>query len=1054
MSQLHLLLDDDDDHHHHHTSTGTDTESLPSFSDFEIPSFNTDFELGTLFLDGQRSQQLELLIDQNKQDATLDTSKSSSKSFTRYFSKIKGKTTGSPARSQEALAFNLSRASSAVSLGQAASSSIDTHASHSTSSDTNLSTPSTLDDYPTDLLPRMLDPLWSTFKTLEMEVKAFAAKPTQAKIAQVQTLILPFLKSAAGQSTIGILRPEDVDRRATVLNKWWGAILDALEGQHKQPVPSVDRPILLEAVTLIMKRPEWRQTTSFFLPLAERSPKERVQSRSRTWTNASDTSESSSQSAMLAESAEHNVRTMFVANLIRQMAFVVDKMSLRHAPMSMVNFAGKTCAYAFFFAPGVSDILVRLWALTPELIRRAGEALKLPRKDSGESDDIVALFPPKLGALGWSSPRKMWETLRHIPKLPMLVARIPWTGPWVSRWKGRDTDLFFIFCKYFHSLADEFMPPGLPLTEKARAPAFVLLHAQLLSTIDTTIHRQMAGELPFSSSMADLAQGADASLAMPLPPGHLIKGMSENRLVVLLRDVLSSDCPQFKGARHTFAEAFAAMLKAAAGRTPRYNSNACFTLCDFLEEVLTTYSDLETPENPTSYIDWDFWVDVCKMVMTSYNTMSEVRVLSFIYTIWDAMAKDPQKKLSLCREWLLSEETFNALFNNWCPMVRAYYQRLLCWRMCRDKGVPSEVDTEIFMLATKRLKTSWSHYLYLKYSAEETGRAVPSAAPMSPTLGKKFIIIRQEVNTPQPGLLMGFDAPAKTFHQDPIPGDGMGDNGAAKKDDKKRWSLLGRMLSFTGAGSQSFSGDSYAGAASTIDDLRVARREVAESRLKPGSAASAKAQNSFDSGRSSPVFDEQKYVFKFVLGWQQPPMPPRERVLAHPRLPMPAQARISVRSPSASPLLPPVRRVPGMSPGGLVQEARNAGFLDVPPSEPRRNTSSLSLHRLSEDSAAGSADVSGTVTPKSDRLLSLSSVGSSGILFEAGEIVEAVTQPVQPGGIYVKTSVYSGRALAEWSLVVAECNNFVERRRDEGAAGLGDVEVPLLNVDGFRRAVG
>ena len=46
---------------------------------------------------------------------------------------------------------------------------------------------------------------------------------------------------------------------------------------------------------------------------------------------------------------------------------------------------------------------------------------------------------------------------------------------------------------------------------------------------------------------------------------------------------------------------------------------------------------------------------------------------------------------------------------------------------------------------------------------------------------------------------------------------------------------------------------------------------------------------------------------------------------------------------------------------------------------------------------------------------------------------------------------YAGRALAEWTLIIAECNNFVERRRNEGVPGLKWVEVPTLGVEGFRK---
>lgn len=51
----------------------------------------------------------------------------------------------------------------------------------------------------------------------------------------------------------------------------------------------------------------------------------------------------------------------------------------------------------------------------------------------------------------------------------------------------------------------------------------------------------------------------------------------------------------------------------------------------------------------------------------------------------------------------------------------------------------------------------------------------------------------------------------------------------------------------------------------------------------------------------------------------------------------------------------------------------------------------------------------------------------------------------------VARAKYAGRALAEWGMVVAECNNFAERRRAEGVPGLRWVEVPTLGVEGFRR---
>ena len=63
----------------------------------------------------------------------------------------------------------------------------------------------------------------------------------------------------------------------------------------------------------------------------------------------------------------------------------------------------------------------------------------------------------------------------------------------------------------------------------------------------------------------------------------------------------------------------------------------------------------------------------------------------------------------------------------------------------------------------------------------------------------------------------------------------------------------------------------------------------------------------------------------------------------------------------------------------------------------------------------------------------------------------APRDPSLDGPDAAKRAKYAGRALAEWSLVVVECNNFVERRRAEGVPGLRHVEIPTLSVEGFRR---
>ncbi|KAF5674039.1 hypothetical protein FHETE_3099 [Fusarium heterosporum] len=981
-------------------------------------------------------------VDKNKSTDSLKTA--APKAFSRassYFSKIKQKQAGLSKLNTNTDSDN-SCASSATSLAPPASIIAEDRTPQSSTCDTTSATTVT-DESSVEMPPQQRDVLWSSFKSLDVDFKGFLAKSTSQRMSQVQTQLLPFLRNTMNHESTKKLCPEDVDRRATILDKWWVAILDMLDGNAPQPVPGIDRPILFDVVTLLMMRPEWRQATSYFLPLANRSPAERV--RARSMTGSSNSSITSSQAAFLEESAEHNVRTMFVSNLVKQMAFVVDKLSLRHVPVSLVNFAGKACAYAFFFAPGIADILIRLWGLSPELIRRVADELGLPRKNRGESDDIAALFPPTIGVFGWTTPKGMWDSLKKVPRLPMLVSRIPWTGPWAARWKGRDTDVFFIFCKYFHILSEQFMPAGLPLLEKARSPAFAFVQAQLLYVLDTTIHRQSSMDGGFNPAAVDSMAGADAAMALPLPVSNVMRGMSENRCIMLLKDFLSDDRPDVAGARHTFAEGFATMMKAATRKVSTYNHPACFTLCDFLEEVLVLYSEFEEPDCSDSYVDWPFWFDVCQKVMSSFNTMSEIRMLALIYSIWDAISKDPVRKLTICKDWLLTEQTFNDFFNHWCPMVRAYYQRLLCWRMCRDAGTLDEVDGQIFVLVAERLQTTWAHYLSIKHSAEEEERIAPSTCPVNPAPGKRFMIIRQEINVPQPGLYMGsFDSFAKLPNSETSVLNGLPPD-PSKHDGKKRWSLLGKVLSLGG----------NAGAGDWDDDFQSVRRETAESR-----STNTQANNNSNKTRSSdddslysqPTYEEPKFVFKFILAWQQQAAPLRDRFLTRPRLPGPAQTRISGPLRVNGFAVPagysaPTRKFSGSPQQGLIDNAKNAS---LPNSADEQNgTPSWKL----EVTISGSSDESpktlsarGTPSPSPSPSPSPNP--------KMGSFTDSAVEPAKPTGIYVKNSVYTGRALAEWAQVVFECNNFVERRRDEGMTNLRDVEIPVLSVEGFRKAAG
>lgn len=624
-----------------------------------------------------------------------EPTRSPPKSFSRatsYFSKTKPK---QPL--EEKPIESDSRSDTSTASDSASTTNSPAILSPKTVPDDNANTPTT-DDTFGEPAAQLDDPLWPAFELIETDFGVFTTKSASQKVLVVKTAFLPFLQTTANHWSTKRLYPENLNRRTQVLSSWWNEMLDMLDGTA---VLKVDRPILYEALTAIMMRLEWRLTTPHFLSYADRNLRETL--RCDTWGKGQPPSSDLDKPTTLIEAAEHNVRTTFISSLVKQVMFAVEKASLRYAPLPLITFAGKTCAYAFFFIPGFAEILAGQWNISQHQLKRTADELGIPSASRSTEMQPFDLFPPELLSLSWTTPRSMFTMLRRKHPTPAWMPTLSWTGHWMPRWRGLDTDLFFVFCKYFHILSNDFMPLDLPMAEKAQSPAFVLVQAQLLLSIDKTLHRR-SDEVAAANSLSPQRKGsvlmdptstADATamgLTLPASEFNMPKSMSESSVIVLLKGVLFDSSAEQEGARVTFAETFSRLLAGAVRKTSLFDSHACFTLCDFLEESMAHYDEFARPKKLNQYNDWPFWLDIFKKMLLSLNTVTEVRVLGFIFSIWNIITRDPERKAALCIDWLLSEEVFHSFYNHWCPLVRSYYHRLLCWRICRYDGDASELD--------------------------------------------------------------------------------------------------------------------------------------------------------------------------------------------------------------------------------------------------------------------------------------------------------------------------------------------------------------------------
>ncbi|KAL4873465.1 hypothetical protein BDV12DRAFT_182276 [Aspergillus spectabilis] len=850
--------------------------------------------------------------------------------------------------------------------------------------------------------PRDKDELWNAFRGLEADFQKFQTKSSALKANVIRSSLLPFLNRAHPPQNIKNLRPEDLDRRVNILNKWWIGLLDMLNGKHNLSISGTDRPVYLEAVVGIMSRPEWR------IPFPMLSLDTQLSKPLKhTATSISETSEASSGSDILVESIHHNIRNIFIQNLLSQMTFVVERMSMRHAPASLVAFCGKACAYAFFFCQGVADILVRLWNIQPNIVRRVYAESHVGKTTSlrAMTQELALNFPLALRSLSFHTHTALARYLRQKPDIPLNVAQIQWHSPWVSRWCGRDTDLFYVFVKYVHLLYADALPSELEKSMRILSPGLLPIHAQILVVLEDTLYKQSQTQLPESShnsaaiTFDDFIEGADGSAsALPLGAANSHRSMAENRLIILLRDYLSESSLEPDYARLFFAESFCMIMRITAQRTSLFDHNACFLLCDFVEEaipIIARYSKAIEMD----LFDWKFWLEACRQMLQSHNSLTEVRVFSFLFCIWGTWTGSEERKADLCLGFLLDEPLFYHYFSHWSPMVRAYFQRLLCWRLGRFNGDPSPLDSIIYETLSSRLQRLWDFYLAIQDRAE-SGLAAPlSSAPCTPAPGRRIIIIRCDNPMSPSNLFISFDrvlpssAPNQVSSSNPSKADATESQAAPKK----RWNILKAVFGASRSNEELSPTSSSDESDTTVSDTPAS--------VEKGPDASWRVANVETSRSKTP---HQPYTFKFSLEWMdRPQWPSKNKRLYIPSLPVASQLHLQFRRSS-------------------LKADDDTTSDDTAESEIEGDRDSLDTPRSGEIENTTRTDAEPKAPSRN-------------------------TKQASPADDKLASSKYAGRALAEWAQIVSECDSFFSRRRDEGVPNDRMVETPTLGVEGFRK---
>ena len=396
--------------------------------------------------------------------------------------------------------------------------------------------------------------------------------------------------------------------------------------------------------------------------------------------------------------------------------------------------------------------------------------------------------------------------------------------------------------------------------------------------------------------------------------------MAENRLIMLIRDFLSERAGDHPVARQLFAKSFSSLLQTATRGTSMFDHSACYTLLDFLEEALVLLTRFEhLIESEGTLVDLDFWMTVWMKMIRSENTMTQVRLYALIYTVWNSVICGLGRKADICTDLLLKPETFESAFNHWCPMVRTYFMRLLCWRVGRYDGEASESDIRILEMMLERLQTSWSYFLFLRDQAQLRDTLSPPTNPCNPAPSRRLLIIRTDPHVNPPSAFLSFDGIVSprsptdattlalkrsstishVIEIDTRPASSMSMSSDLSVEPRGR-GIGGFLRSLVGSRSRSKS--------------RGKSQSKAEKESPPIPQPSGRLRSATDAGSKQPplvndkptndkpnqIVQSRNFSFKFSLEYQPNarPLPPMR--LFPPKLPMPAQQLLQSTSQNAN----------------------------------------------------------------------------------------------------------------------------------------------------------
>lgn len=571
----------------------------------------------------------------------------------------------------------------------------------------------------------------SELRRLKSQASKFASRHNAGKANFLRLTLLPFLR----RHQMGVVAPaaKELALAHKVFALWWEKLLDVFKSNFKH-VNGVDRDAFAEAISSLMSRPEW-------LDYQMQQPYE----------------------SLLAHTT-HCVLSRSAAT--------------RALTISQSAFTGKVLGYAYNYLPGFAGYLLQFMEVSPSAVDRIMASLAggLLSADS----PCFASIPAHLTGLIGSTVLENHKPVRSF-------------GDNYQGWERHFTvgsAIFASFFKHYCMLQSQ----NLPVDHRAdteflesdgmfrtvnywesvvlSTPGMILILAAVVNNLEQASN-DLCRQIGPRNSNPYAYRHTSSSSSIPGRQGTQIpleRGRADQlKIFASLRDVLHSDdntVPYFLAFSRTFDRIF----RAVAMETQVYDMKRCVAVCDIADEwfasllcVNTTKSSSVRDMYANLMVDWSFWLQVAKRMLTCDNCHTKIRAVSFLFNLWPYIPNTDSKTSSESfssdssvlwevTKWILSPEIWYHMFCHWSPLVRSYYQRFLCYRIASVGNASTwylDVDTSQYIAESREiLKMRLAEtYLWCQYLEKKTG--------MKPELSPSLPMPRLRVGIRGMGLPLG-----------------------------------------------------------------------------------------------------------------------------------------------------------------------------------------------------------------------------------------------------------------------------------------------------------